>query len=257
MHYAGASDFGDEFLFAIALAAEQGGQRVFGEAVQAAFVAGAVNGFMERGAVILRDFGELLHQRQHDFVKCASVVRLILHDVLELDAGAGDVALQGGFGGFDGFRVLGGQLIRPTGFDAFYVFDVKDIEVTQEWQAFHDGVAFGVGHGVAVLVFALARDNLPKDYHVGFGTLLDLAATGFCLIEGDVLARLQHELIEQAVRLAGGVADSAGTDSAPRFIPRNDAVFQLGNDAVGDFLINVFAHGVLPSALRRRVVHLM
>ena len=88
-------------------------------------------------------------------------------------------------------------------------------------------------------LFVLLLDELPEDHHAGLLALLDLAAFLLALLEGDILTgTAQKHLIQQGIRLSGCVADAVSRGD-PRLFPRDDAVFHFGDNAGGDFSVNI------------------
>lgn len=182
---------------------------------------------MEGGAVVFGGFLEMCELRERDTIGGRSVEGLIACFVDQPDAARLDVSGDDGFGGLVS---VGGsrQLLRVLCGQAFALIDVEDVEVAQEGK-------FLLFAGLFIFLF----DPLPEDDSAAFFALFDFAAFGLTLLEGDVFTgTTEQHLIEKAVRLAGCVADGvSGAD--PRLFPRNDSVFELFHDAVGNFLIKI------------------
>ena len=87
--------------------------------------------------------------------------------------------------------------------------------------------------------FVFLLDEFPEDNHGGFLAFLHLAAFLLALGKGDVFAgSAEKHLIQKAVRMPGDVADGV-TAGNPRFLPRDDPIFKLGHNAIGDFLVDI------------------
>ena len=87
--------------------------------------------------------------------------------------------------------------------------------------------------------FVLLFNELPEDHHLRFLALSDLAAFLLALLEGDVFAGLaKYHLIEKGIRLARAPADGL-TAGNPRLLPRDDSLFHLINNALGDLCVNI------------------
>ena len=98
---------------------------------------------------------------------------------------------------------------------------------------------------LTLLVFFDDLQGLPKHNDLCLFTLADAAASLSCLLEGYIFAGLrQKHLVEEGIRSAGDAAVSPGTDACPGTHPRDAALFQFSNDAVGDDLIDVDGHGI-------------
>ena len=69
-------------------------------------------------------------------------------------------------------------------------------------------------------------------------------ATNLCNMLPIPEHRLNIIVIQQAVYLASGVADS-GLSASPRFVPRDHSGFQFRDDAVGDERVGVLHFLVL------------
>ena len=96
-----------------------------------------------------------------------------------------------------------------------------------------------------VRFFILLFDELPEEHYLRLCAFLHVAAFLLTLGEGQVFAGLvQKHLIKKTVRLARDVADNAAADD-PRLFPRDGAILELGDDAVGDFPVDI--HSRRPS----------
>ena len=142
--------------------------------------------------------------------------------------------MLGGFGGV-------------LGLDPFAIVDVEHVEVAQHRQALHDGLPFGIGDGLAVGVLLLAGVHLPENNHLGLRALLDAAALLLDLVPGQIFSgRSQEHLVQQRIGAARFTGDCAGGRACPGLVPRDDPVFQFGDDAISDSGVDVkVCHGVI------------
>ena len=152
--------------------------------------------------------------------------------------GAGDDRVCSGVG-FDGLCGCAGVVL---GLNAFALVDVEHGEVTQEGDLLD----------LAGVLLVLLLDPLPEDYEAGLLALADVTAFLLTLGEGQVFAGLAEDhLIQQAVGLACAVADRAAlAGDDPRFMPGDHALLKLGDDPVGDLLVNILLHGFSSSCGR-------
>ena len=187
----------------------------------------AVGQFVKGCAVILCRFCKLLDVGKHNAVGEGSVVSAVAAFVDDPDAASLDVCGDDAFCGFISVCRVG-EFRLMLGFQPFALVDVEHIVVAEE-----GNLLLFVG------VFVFLLDELPENYHRGFFALLHLAAFLLALSEGQVFAgSAEKHLIEKAVRLACGVADCIAA-GYPRFLPRDDPAFELGDDAVADFLVDI------------------
>ena len=88
-----------------------------------------------------------------------------------------------------------------------------------------------------VLIFN--RQELPEHNHMRFFTFADAPAYALNLFEGQVFARLaQQHLIQQGIGLSCCIGNRRATGN-PRLAPRNNALFQLVDDTICDFCVNI------------------
>ena len=227
------TDLCDQLFFAVCFRSEEGSLL---KAVQAAGVSCAVGQFVKGRAVILCGFGELSQQGKGDAVSRRPIEGPVAFLMLELDAASFAVVMDDGVGGFVCVGGVG-KLFLVLCFQPFALVDVENVEVSQEGNLL-----------LFVRLFVFLFDELPEDNHGGFLAFFHFAAFFLTLGKGDVFAGpAKQHLIEKAVRVPGDVTDGV-TAGDPRLLPRDDPVFELGHDAIGDFLVDI--HNLLPFFLK-------
>ena len=89
-------------------------------------------------------------------------------------------------------------------------------------------------------VLVLCLDELEEHDDAALLALADVTTFLASLLEGQVFtaAAAQEKLIEQAVRLAGGVTDGRAGD-CPRLVPGHNTPFQFGDNAFCDHGVDV------------------
>ena len=190
-------------------------------------MAGTVCQFVKRCAVILSSFRKLGKKRKSDAVAGGLIEGSVTFLMLELDAASFAVVVNNDVGGVMSVGGVG-KFFLMLGLQPFALIDVEDVEVAEEGNLL-------LFFGVRVFLF----DELPEDHHGGFLAFFHFAAFLLALGEGDVFAGpSQKHLIEKAVAVPGDVADGVAAGN-PRLLPRDDTVFELGHDAVGDFLVDI------------------
>ena len=145
-------------------------------------------------------------------------------------AGDDALALGEGLKGAHGGR---GQLG-----EAFALLDIENVVVTEHGHEF-----VFAGGGVGFVGF----EEFPEDDEVAALAFADLAAQLFGFGEGDedglfVGDAGEHEPVDAAIRAAVPVAWRVA-GGCPIAFPRANACFEAGDDAVGDFLVEITLGG--------------